>query len=276
MTNSNSAFINYEMKNGKEKLMEALHLRGFFVKEENDYISLVNGSKQDIIELKLLLKKCSIPVLWNGNQFQLLVNNLPAEKAREIICYKGKNHYFGVQDYHLKWRSFVNRRYGIRISTLDNCPFTAIMAKALNFAGIVTLCCCNGHGKHAPNFRLSGIYNGIWFKIIQEKYLADLTLHYRWEIDFEKEIKIPYIVAKKRTDETWDMLKVLADCEKMANVLLQHADEIRSLKRNIFKRNMKEEAESMKDAGDIKGLYSWMKNKIEQYFANMEMEPYTF
>lgn len=270
---TNSSFIQYEMKSGTEKLIEALYLRGFFVKEEKGILSLINGSDRDVKELKWLLEQCAIPVIWNGEKFQLLVNHLPTEKVSEIVHFKGHNHPVAMESYHFKWRSFVTRRFGIRISTVDNCPYTAVMAKALNIAGIVTLCGCNGHGNHEPNFRLSGIYNGIWFSIIQEKYLADLSLHYRWELEFNKNTNATYILAKKAKHESWDMVKILDDCEKMARVLLKHAQEIRKLKRQCFKRNMKETAETMRKAGNIQGLYDWMKNRVEEYTEHYESKP---
>lgn len=265
----NLSFIQYEMKSATEKLIEALYLRGFFVKETNGVFSLINGSEQDIQELKILLESCSIPVLWNGDKFQLLVNYLPTEKVKEVVSFKGFNHHVSMQAYHFKWRSFVNRRFGIRTSTIANCPYSAIFGKALNVAGIVTLCGCNGHGRHQPNFQLSGIYNGIWFMIIQEKYLAKLSLHYDWKMEYDEKTNRTLVIANKVKDADWDMLKVLADCEKMASVLLKHSDEIRALKRKSFKRNMKEEAELLRKAGNIKGLYNWMKNKVEENITSV-------
>jgi hypothetical protein len=267
---ANISFIQYEMKSGEQKLSEALYLRGFFVEENKGIFSLVNGSEQDVKELKWLLEQCEIPVMWNDDKFQLLVNHLPTEKVSEIIHFAGRDHPVGMESYHFMWRSFVTRRFGIRISTLDNCPYTVMMAKALNIAGIVTLCGCNGHGKHQPNIRLSGVYNGIWFSIIQEEYLADLSLHYRWNFEFHKNTNAAYILAKKEKMEDWDMIKVLADCEKMSNVLLNHAEGIRALKKQCFKRNMKEKAEAMRIAGDLKGLYHWMKNIAEEQLSRGE------
>ncbi|WP_152032314.1 hypothetical protein [Caldibacillus thermoamylovorans] len=66
------------------------------------------------------------------------------------------------------------------------------------------------------------------------------------------------------------MIKVLADCEKMSNVLLNHAEGIRALKKQCFKRNMKEKAEAMRIAGDLKGLYHWMKNIVEEQLSRGE------
>lgn len=105
--------------------------------------------------------------------------------------------------------------------------------------------------------------------IIQEKYLAKLSLHYDWKMEYDEKTNRTLVIANKVKDADWDMLKVLADCEKMASVLLKHSDEIRALKRKSFKRNMKEEAELLRKAGNIKGLYNWMKNKVEENITSV-------
>jgi hypothetical protein len=258
-----SLFLTMEMQNGTERLAEALLLRGFPVEVNNDWISLRNGSEQDYADLKKFLEKLSIPVFWNENKFELLVNRLPLQKMKEIIHSKGREHLVHMEPYHFKWRSFFNRRYGIRTNTTELCPYTAIFVKALNEAGIVTLSGCNGHGHHNPNFQLSGVYFGIWFSLIQKKYLSHLTLYYNWKVQYIRDLTSSAIIAHKSSDESWDMLKVLADCEQMAMALTSHAAEIRELKKRCFKRNMKGAAESYKNSGDINKLYAWMKEALE-------------
>jgi len=258
-----SVYVSMEMQSGTKKLAEALMLRGFPVQVENDLISLRNGSEQDQKQLKNFLEKLNIPVFWHENRFQLLVNRFPLQKMKEIIHFKGREHFVHMEGYHFKWRSFVNRRYGIRTNTTDLCPYTAIMVKALNEAGIVTLTGCNGHGSHNPNFQLSGIYYGIWFSLLQQKYMKDLSLHYKWKVEFTRGFSSSIIIAHKPSDELWDMMKVLADCEQMALVLISHANEIRELKKHCFKRSMKETAESLKDAGDVHKLYELMREKLQ-------------
>ncbi|MED4018539.1 hypothetical protein [Sutcliffiella cohnii] len=260
----NSIYVTMEMQDGTSKLAEALQLRGFQVKVKNDYVSLVNGSEKDVQELKYFLDKLNIPVYWNKDQFQLLVNRFPLHKMKEIIQYKGRNYTYQVQGYHLKWRSFANRRYGIRTNTMDLCPYTAMMLKALNEAGIVTISGCNGHHHHNPNFQFSGVYFGIWFSLIQEKYLKNLSLHYQWKVEFLRGRMTSGLIANKSVEENWNMKKILADCEQMANALRKHASTIRNLKKNSFKRGMKETPESFREKGDMKGLYDWMKKVIER------------
>ena len=212
-------------------------------------LRLRNGSIQDYNQLKGFLETLNIPVFWNGDQFQLLTNHFPLQMMKKIIEFHGREHFVHMEGYHFKWRSFVNRRYGIRTNTTDLCPYTAIMVKALNEAGIVTLTGCNGHGNHSPNFQLSGIYHGIWFSIIQHQYMKDLSLHYNWKVEFIRGASNAVIIANKSSDERWDMKKVLSDCYQMANVLTAHAGEIREWKSRCFKRNMKQTAEALRETG---------------------------
>ncbi|MGG3471346.1 hypothetical protein ABES02_28230 [Neobacillus pocheonensis] len=253
-----SNYLSIEMQSGTEKLAEALVLRGFPVEVNNDFISLRNGSQHDQQQLKTFLDTLEIPVFWNGDGFQLLVNHFPIPKMRKIIQYPGREHMVNMEGYHFQWRSFVTRRYGIRTNTIELCPYTAILVKALNEAGIVTLTGCNGHGQHDPNFQLSGIYHGIWFSIIQQRYLKDLPLHYQWDMQFIRGGCNAGIFAQKSSDDRWDMNKVLADCYQMAQMLTSHAAEIRAWKRRTFKRNMKQSAEAMKKGGNIHQLFEWM------------------
>lgn len=258
-----STYITMEMQSGTKKLAEALELRGFAVKVEKQLISLRNGTERDIADLKRFLEVLNIPVFWNGDRFQLLINRFPFQKMKEIIHFSGKEHSVSMEGYHFQWRSFVTRRYGIRTNTIQLCPYTAIMVKALNEAGIVTLTGCNGHGNHSPNFRLSGVYNGIWFSIVQERYLKELPLYYKWEMEWIHNGTNAGIFAEKLPDEKWDMNKVLADCYQMAQVLAEHSEEIREWKQRTFKRNMKETAEALRLTRNVQQLASWMEGLAE-------------
>jgi len=253
-----SLFVEMKLQAGTEKLAEALLLRGFPVELENEFISLRNGSQQDLHQLEIFLETLNVPVFWSESRFQLLTNHFPLHKVKEIVHFKGRQHSVHMESYHFKWRSFVNRRYGIRTNTISLCPYTAIMVKALNEAGIVALAGCNGHGKHNPNFQLSGVYYGIWFSIIQERYMQALKLHYKWNVKFIREASNSIIVANKPEEDKWDMNKVLADCYQMANVLTEHAAELREWKRRTFKRKMKQKAETFKETRDMNQLFDWM------------------
>lgn len=266
-----SLFVEINLQTGTEKLAEALLLRGFPVELENDFISLRNGSHQDLHQLKIFLETLNVPVFWSESRFQLLTNHFPLHKVKEIVHFKGRQHSVHMESYQFKWRSFVNRRYGIRTNTINLCPYTAIMVKALNEAGIVALAGCNGHGKHNPNFQLSGVYYGVWFSIIQERYMQELNLHYKWKVKFIREASNSIIVANKPEEDKWDMNKVLADCYQMANVLTEYATELREWKRRTFKRKMKQTAETFKETRDINQLFDWM-NDIATRKVNCKNE----
>jgi hypothetical protein len=260
-----SIFISWEMQTGTEKLAEALILRGFPVEVKKDMITLRNGSQEDYRQLKCILEALNIPVFWNEDQFQLLINQFPLQKMKELIYFHGNEHFVHMGPFHFQWRSFVNRRYGIRTNTIDLCPFTAILVKALNEAGIVTLTGCNGHGNHSPNFQLSGVYNGIWFAIVQQQYMKDLSLNYHWKIQYPAGGSNASIIANKRPDAGWEMNKILADCYQMAQVLISHAAKIRAWKKRSFKRNMKQTAENLRHTGNVQQLFEWMKMTTEAY-----------
>jgi len=265
----NSVYVRMELQDGTNKLADALKLRGFSVAMEGELIKLVNGSEKDAAELKYFLEELNIPVFWlNDNKFQLLVNRLPSQLIKKIIHYKGRNHHYFIEGYQFKWRSFVTRRYGIRTNTLDLCPYTAILVKALNEAGIVTVSGCNGHQHHAPNLQFSGIYYGIWFSIIQEKYLKNLSLYYDWQVEILAGGKTSGLIAHKRDTANWDRIKILADCEKMAYTLQKHARDIRHLKRSCFKRKMKDKAESFRETFDWEKLSEWMKDIVEKHMRD--------
>lgn len=252
-----------KIDDASERLAFALKMRGFHVKLENDLLSLQNGTHLDYKQVKILLHTLSIPVFWmNDQQFQLIVTHFPLKNIEEIIAFKGREYPVSVDGYRFKWRSFVNRRYGIRINTLDLDPYTAVLTGALNRAGIVTLSGCNGHGRYAPHFKISGVYNGIWLTLVQQQYISDIPLHYQWHVTFEGAVSTLRAVSSNQ--EEWDMRKVLSDCCKMAERLDKKAADIRQWKKEAFKRNMKKIAEPLRSAGNIEELYAWMQTAAGQ------------
>src|SRR4051794_14270684 len=103
----------------------------------------------------------------------------------------------------------------------------AMLVKSLNLAGITSLADCNGHHRYAPNVQLSGGYQGAWFKVIQEKYLSELTLHYNWTVHFDNQSGSCFV---SEGDERWDMNLIYQDTVQMAMVLQKYSREIRELK----------------------------------------------
>jgi hypothetical protein len=99
--------------------------------------------------------------------------------------------------------------------------------------------------------------------VIQEKYLSELSLHYKWSVHFGNGSGF-YLSAEDA--ERWDMNLIYQDTVQMALVLQKNTQEIRELKKATFKRNkdMKVPAESLVQEGDYAGLIKWMISKVDK------------
>jgi hypothetical protein len=253
-----------EKMNATERVAEALQMRGLFVKVTNNLITLTAGNTMgDINKVHSLLNNLGIPTLWDGNSFQVLVNRLPIAMMKRIMNVPGREFPVNMEGYHFKWRAFAQRRFGIGVNAMDLDYNMAMLVKSLNFAGITTLAGCNGHHRYAPNVQLSGEFQGAWFSVIQEMYLSECKLHYKWQVHFGNQSG-SCIYAIKEETTNWDMTLIYQDTVQMAQVLQKHAEEIRKLKLSTFKRNkeMKETANSWAQEKDFIGLVNWMKSKI--------------
>ena len=182
---------------------------------------------------------------------------------KRIMNVRGREFPVYMEGYHYRWRSFAQRRFGIKVNALDLDPQVALLVKTLNLAGITTLAGCNGHHRYAPNFQLSGVFQGAWFEVIQEKYLKQCSLHYKWNVHYGNRSGSS-IIAENEGDERWDMNKIYQDTVQMAVILKKHAAEIRELKKKTFKRDgvMKEMAKRFVEEKDYVGLVGWMRTLI--------------
>jgi hypothetical protein len=255
-----------EMMNGTERLVEALQMRGLFVQVINDVIVLgEENTKDDIIKVRALLESLNIPTFWTANnKLQLLVNRLPIAMMKRITNVRGQEFPVRMEGYHFKWRAFAQRRFGIKVNALDLDPQVAMLVKALNLAGVTTLAGCNGHHRYAPNFQLSGPFQGAWFEIIQDKYLGDCKLHYKWNVHYGNQSGSS-IIAENESNTRWDMNKIYQDTVQMAIVFMEYAEEIRDLKKKTFKRNdeMKEIAKQFVEKENYEGLKEWMREFVQ-------------
>ncbi|WP_102345901.1 hypothetical protein [Bacillus sp. Marseille-P3661] len=255
-----SNLLTLELMEGQERLFEALEMRGFLVEKKGPFLSLASGSAAlDYQALRRLLRKYNIPVYWDGDHFQLLVNRFPVIMMKKITTEQGHEFSINMQDYQYKWRAFVTRKYGLKVNTMDLDPYIASLVKAVNQAGIACLAGCDGHLKYAPNLQFSGVYNGAWFHIIQKHYFKDLELNYTWEVNFKGRSGASLFASKKGT-ESWDMRKIYEDTLYMAYRLKEHSEEVRNIKINSFRRNreMKEVAEGYRKSGNYLELVGWM------------------
>jgi hypothetical protein len=257
--------MNLEMMNATDRVAEALQMRGVFVKSKADFIVLTNENTiEDIIHVRNLLEKVAIPTFWADDYtFQVLVTRLPIALMKRIMNAKGREFPVSMEGYHYKWRSFVQRRYGIKVNALDLDANIAMFVKALNLSGITALAGCNGHHRYEPNVQLSGVFQGAWFEVIQEKYLSKCSLLYKWKVHFGNRSG-SFIVAEKEEHERWNMNHVYQDTVQMASMLQQHAEEIRNLKQITFKRKgeMKVFASNIARDKSYKKLVSWMNEQI--------------
>lgn len=255
-----SALFSLERMDGQDRLFEALEMRGFLVKKEGPFLTLSKGSAdRDYQDLKRLLNKLGLPVFWNGDRFQLLVNRLPVMMMKKITTMRGHEFPIQMSGYHFRWRAFVNRRNGLKVNTLDLDPRIAMLVKAVNQAGISCLAGCDGHMRRAPHLKFSGAYTGAWFSIVQKRYFDELTFHYQWEIRYDV-ANGSALIAKKNDSERWDMKKIYEDALTMAYRLKEVAEEVKEGKQRSFKRNkeMKNMAESLLQSKEYDELAAWM------------------
>ncbi|MEC1718454.1 hypothetical protein [Schinkia azotoformans] len=258
--------LQIDAMNATDTIVEALQIRGFLVEKENDFIALQEGSgKADAWGLRRLLKRLNIPTFWQGDRVQILVNHLPFSIAQKIVHTPGRNHPFEIKDYQKKWRHFANRRYGLKTNTLDLDPNIALLVKALNKAGITAITGCDGHMKHAPVIRLSGPFTGAWLKIVQEKYLGHLNLHYKWDVKND-DLTGTILIVQKARNKIWSSSYILKDTTTMAYTLMENASTIRNIKSASFKRNeeMKKIATNYAEELKYDELQAWMESLVKR------------
>jgi len=255
--------MNLEMMDATARIAEALQVRGVFVKVKDDFIILTDeNTKADISKVRELLHNLGIPTFWQGNKFQVLVTRVPISMMKRIMNTPGREFPIFMESYHYKWKPFVQRRFGIKVNALDLDANIAMLVKSLNLAGITALAGCNGHHRNAPNVQLSGVFQGAWFEVIQEKYFSNCSLHYKWKIHYGNESG-SCIIADKGEAERWNMNLIYQDTVQMAQIIQKHAAEIRALKRAAFKRKgeMKEQAKRFVEKREFAKLVEWMKDK---------------
>ncbi|MGY0693757.1 hypothetical protein ACW2QC_13365 [Virgibacillus sp. FSP13] len=255
-----------EMMNGTERIAEALQMRGLFATVKDDFIHItVENTKEDIVRVRRLLDDLNIPTFWQDTKFQVLVNRIPISIMKRIINKPGNEFPVSMKGYHYKWKSFVQRRFGIKVNGLDLDPQIAMLVKSLNLAGITALAGCSGHHRYEPNVQLSGVFQGAWFEVIQEKYLSECSLHYTWNVHYSNRSG-SCMIAEKNNGTRFDMNLIYQDAVQMASVLQKHAEEIRQLKRNVLTRNkeMKAKAYKFLEKRDFRGLVEWMKGRVEK------------
>lgn len=229
-------YINLEVMSATSKVVEALKARGFFVEEENGAIEFTESSAQgDQTQALQLLNRLGIPFMLMPNQsVEILVNKLPNSVFKKIFQFGGAPFDVSFNSHQENWRYFTSKRFGLRVEALDLEYNMARFVKMANLAGIATFAGCNGHLKHSPRFQFSGVFHGAWFNAIQQLYMKNLQLNYRWEVLYQGTTQAELRVINEKG---WDQNLIHQDTLKMAGVLEKYAREIRELKKKSFSKH---------------------------------------
>jgi hypothetical protein len=215
---------------------KALHMRGFFIVEEDGYIRLGKGSHpKENMDLKEMLEILNVPATFHDQKITIGPEKLEDRKLHEIIWYPAKNHEAGGNGGWRSWKYFLKGIYGPKVRTITLETGIALFIKSLSAAGIRTISSCDGHGKKSPHIAFFGHYNACWFMVLYKNQLKNLNLHYDWEIK-QKECSDPLLIAHRWTYE-WDLDLVLEDTYRMASFLLQNGQLISEFKRELFGAN---------------------------------------
>jgi hypothetical protein len=215
--------------------------RGYLLSVKNNKLYLSTGShKEDQNELTKLLNTLEIPHEWNGQYLQVNEDTLTEEQIKRIQWDPPHNHESDTPGYYGKWKQFVSRKHGpkIKVKTLD--PGVAALVKAMSTAGIITACCCEGHGRNHPRVEFAGVQNAIWFEMIQERYLSETMnqLHYKWRVNYEQAfsyIRCELKAFKRNNErEPWALDAIQEDTFEIAQALHAHAEDIIAIKKQVF------------------------------------------
>jgi hypothetical protein len=106
------------------------------------------NTREDILRVRNLLEQVRIPAfLYDYQTFQVLVNRISVIVMKQIMNARDREFPVSMEGYHYKWRSFVQRRYGIKVNALELDSNVAMFLKILNLSGITALAGCNGQNR---------------------------------------------------------------------------------------------------------------------------------
>lgn len=222
-------------------LLLPIQKRGYLLSVKNNQLYLSTGShRNDQQELSELLNTLKIPHEWDGQYLLVKEDAITKEQMNRIQWDPPHNHESDTPGYYGKWKQFVSRMHGpkIKVKTLD--PGVAALVKAMSTAGIITACCCEGHGRNHPRVEFAGVQNAIWFELLQERYLAETMsqLHYQWRVTYKQAFSYNRCELKafqrNNEREPWDLEAIQEDTFKIAQALHSYAEEIIALKKQAF------------------------------------------
>lgn len=248
-------YIDFKLQDATKVCVDALHLRGFQVKETNGCIEfLASSAKDDIKHATVILNKLDIPFIMQANNLiEVLVTSLPISIYNKVARFGGCPYSIPYAECQTHWRYFLNHTFGIRINALAIEYNMAAFVKATNLAGIRVLSGCNGHKRNSPRFQISGVYYGAWFETVQQLFMKDLSLNYEWKVLYQGETKAE--ISAMGTE--WDMNRIHQDTMKMAECLQKNARAIRDHKAKAFgRRDVK--AKQFANQQKYSELVQWM------------------
>lgn len=251
------AILQMETMSAAKKIGEALLVRGFLLKVEEDTIVLSSGNgMNDVRDVRMILEREGVPAMYDGNRIQILAPDVPRSIITKIIRKPAIRQNYYIPGYFDSWKSFTRRNHGLRYNTLVFDPGVALLIKSMSEAGLLVTGGCDGHRRKAPLIWFASSWNGAWFSVIFDNLLVDLPLHYDWSVVFSPNGGAEFR-AFSNQDQTWDIKKIQHDTCTMALKIREHASELREIKRKIFKhRSMKEQALQL--ANNSEALIRWV------------------
>jgi hypothetical protein len=241
------------------KLEQALQLRGFFISHKDGYYWLNKGSQpDDAKELKRMFETLKIPATFIDDKFIVDTDTIDNRCLQEIIWYPARNHEAGGNGGWRSWKYFIKGIHGPKISTVSLETGVALFVKSLSAAGIRTVLSCDGHGGKAPIIAFLGRYNACWFMVLYRNIFVNLPLNYSWELDYT-ECSDVHLTAKSKAGN-WNLQLVLEDTYLMANYLLENAQRISQIKRDLFGANRNSTRKLVKEMS-LEELTDWMERR---------------
>lgn len=242
-------------------LAQALEMRGFLNKQEEDYIVFSHGNTpEERYQLEELLIDLNIPVQWEENKIYVQEQLIDPEQLEKIIWYPARNHEAGGGNGWYSWRYFSRREHGPKINTFVLETGVALLTKALSAAGFVTISSCDGHGKRAPLIAFSGKHNAAWFQVIFQQQFHDTEFNYKWDLKNTDMDTIDF--TAKKIDVDWDHEKILEDTLQIARYFLQESSNLSETKRKLFRSNYKTRRKMVKEM-TFEELFRWMEERYK-------------
>ena len=247
-----------------EKLAKAMEARGFLISCTFDFIyfSLCN-TRDELLLIERMFKEIGCDIEIEDRKIRPH-NPLTEEQLERIIWYPARNHEVGPTHGMDSWKYFVKRKHGAKVNTFVLETGVARLVKSLSAAGFSTFNSCDGHGKKSPFITFSGPIQATWFELLFTEAKRDTELNYDWNIKWDYSMGPSLVANKTSKTQQWNLLDVLEDTLKMADFFYNQAEQITSMKREIFGKQFKTTRKTVKTMS-IEELYKWMADRYSHY-----------